>query len=673
MNITNIKGIGEKTAALFLKLNIENTADLLRHFPRNYDFFEDTVKICELTEGVRAVCAVCVTNPSVRYIRGKSIVSTYIEDGTGRINITYFNAPFIKNALKVGTEHVFRGRVIKKGNNYVMQQPKIYKVEDYEKLSNTYQPIYTTTKGLSTGTIQKSVKKAYEAELLLGVNKETSPLYDKLPKEILIKRGLMDYSEAVINMHMPADMDSLILARKRLAYQEFFEFIYHIETNRNKEFRKNNYPMIEVAEVNRFIEKLPFKLTIDQSSVWETIKNEMCSNHSMTRLVQGDVGSGKTIIAILSMLMAACNGYQAALMAPTEVLVSQHFETVCAMADKYKLPIHAEILTGSVKGSKRKEILEKIKSGEANFIIGTHALFQKEVEYKNLSLVITDEQHRFGVVQRETFKEKGDYPHVLIMSATPIPRTLAMILYGDLDVSQIHTMPQGRLPIKNCVVDTSFRNKAYEFVTKEVNKGNQVYIICPQVEEGELPGVENVVEYASKLKTELDESIRVEYIHGKMKPAQKDEIMNRMTRGLIDVLVSTTVIEVGVNVPNATLMYIENAERFGLAQLHQLRGRVGRNDKQSYCIFMMGNVTEKAKSRLEILNNSNDGFEIASEDMRLRGPGDIFGIRQSGDISFDIGDVYQDHELISEAYEDVISILSENANILSENTNIIID
>lgn len=657
MNIINIKGIGEKTAALFSKLNIENTNDLLHHFPRNYDYYEDVISISELSEGVHAVLAVCATNPTVRYIRGKCIVNSYIEDETGRIGITYFNAPYIRKALTPGTSHVFRGNVVKKGNSFIIQQPKMIKPEEYEKLASTYQPIYATTKGLSGSTIQKSVKRAYESEVLAGIQSEESPLYDKLPTEIIEKRNLLSYSDAVINMHLPESIEILIAARERLAYQEFYDFIYNLETTRNKEYRSNNYPMIEVADTNRLIDKLSFKLTKDQETVWNTIKEDMCSEHSMARLVQGDVGSGKTIIAFLSMIMAACNGYQAALMAPTEVLATQHYETLISMIKKYGLNIIPTFLTGSVKGASRKETLNQIKSGEANIIIGTHALFQEGVEYKNLALVITDEQHRFGVLQRESFKDKGNMPHVLIMSATPIPRTLAMILYGDLDVSQIHTMPTGRLPIKNCVVDTSFRKKAYEFIEKEVSEGSQVYIICPQVEEGELPGVENVVEYSQKLKTQLNESIRIEYLHGKMKPAQKEEIMDRMSKGLIDVLVSTTVIEVGVNVPNATLMYIENAERFGLSALHQLRGRVGRGDKQSYCIFMMGHVTDKAKDRLEILNNSNDGFEIASKDMQLRGPGDIFGIRQSGDISFDIGDIYQDHELITWAHEDVKYIL----------------
>lgn len=658
MNITNIKGIGEKTAALFAKLNIIDTADIVSFFPRNYDYFEPATAISELKEGVHTISASCLSNATSRFVRGKSIVTCKLGDKSGTINAVYFNMPYVRNSLKSGSEHIFRGLIVKRGDSYIINQPKIYKEEEYNKLCGTWQPVYSTTKGLSTNTIQKTVKKAYEIELQSGINKDTSPLFDKLPKNIIEKRKLMPYSEALLNMHMPADMDTLICARRRMAYQEFFDFIYNIEIGRDSRYRQNDYPMIEVAETGRLIEMLPYKLTEDQIKVWGEISDDMTNEHGLCRLVQGDVGSGKTIIAVLALLMCACNGFQGAMMAPTEVLARQHYETISELKKKYKLPFEIVLLTGSVKGTQRKEVLSKISSGEANIILGTHALFQEKVEYKSLGLVITDEQHRFGVLQRESLKLKGGMPHVLIMSATPIPRTLAMILYGDLDVSSIHTMPQGRLPIKNCVVDTNFRKKAYEFVENEVKKGHQVYIICPQVEDGDLPGVENVVEYSDRLKTVLNENIRIEYLHGKMKPAVKEQIMDRMANGQIDVLVSTTVIEVGVNVPNATLMYVENAERFGLAQLHQLRGRVGRNDVQSFCIFMMGNASDKAKQRLSILEKTNDGFEIASEDMKLRGPGDIFGIRQSGEMSFVIGDIYQDHDLITQASEDVREVLN---------------
>jgi len=657
MELTSIKGIGEKTAALFDKLNIKDTGDLLRFFPAEYDLFSDISTIDRIKPGDIAAVKVYITSqPLLRHIKKMSILSFNISDGHGEMSVVYFNAPYLRNSIKRGEECVFRGKVMLRGKTLSFNNPRKYKTEDYEKLSGTKQPIYHTTKGLSSNAIQKAVKKAYEAELGIGINRKTSPLYDKLPENIIAKRKLMPYYEAIMNIHMPTDDDSLFAARTRLAYEEFYDYIIKM-TRLGTYSRPNHYPMIDVADTGRFIESLPYKLTPDQSDVWNSIRNDLSSDKRMVRLLQGDVGSGKTVIAILSLLMCVSNGYQGAFMAPTEVLASQHYETVNKLIDEYKLPFKPVLLTGLIKGKARKEILESIKNGDANLIIGTHALFQDSVEYKNLALAITDEQHRFGVLQRESLVGKGDQPAVLIMSATPIPRTLAMILYGDLEVSTIHTMPVGRLPIKNCVVDTSYRPTAYKFIISEVKAGHQVYIICPQIDAGELIGVENVTEYSVQLRASLPEDIRIGVLHGQMSSAAKDKVMDDFAHGNIDVLVSTTVVEVGVNVPNATVMYVENAERFGLAQLHQLRGRVGRSDMQSFCIFMMNNSSDTAKERLDILLNSNDGFEIAAQDMKLRGPGDIFGIRQSGDVIFDIGDIYQDSELILWAKEDTAEVL----------------
>lgn len=373
----------------------------------------------------------------------------------------------------------------------------------------------------------------------------------------------------------------------------------------------------------------------------------------MNRLVQGDVGSGKTIIALLALLECAANGYQGALMAPTEVLATQHYEDVCEFVEKYHIAFSPVLLVGSMTAKEKKLAYEKIASGEANLVIGTHAVIQDKVAFKNLALVVTDEQHRFGVRQREKLAEKGKEPHVLVMSATPIPRTLAIILYGDLQVSIIDELPANRLPIKNCVVGTSYRPKAYAFIEKEVRNGRQAYVICPMVEEGESDTMENVIDYAEKLKASLPADIQVAYLHGKMKPAEKNRIMEEFSKKNIDVLVSTTVIEVGINVPNATVMMVENAERFGLAQLHQLRGRVGRGEHQSYCIFINTNESKESTARLDILNKSNDGFYIANEDLKLRGPGDLFGIRQSGEFAFRIGDVFGDADVLQLASEAV--------------------
>ena len=399
--------------------------------------------------------------------------------------------------------------------------------------------------------------------------------------------------------------------------------------------------------------------------VWNEIKEDMQGGHVMSRLVQGDVGSGKTVIAFLALLLAGLNGCQGALMAPTEVLARQHFENISGMLDEYGLPLKAELLTGSMTAKQKREAYVRIESGEVSIIIGTHALIQEKAVYKNLALVVTDEQHRFGVKQREALAGKGNTPHILVMSATPIPRTLAIILYGDLDISVIDELPKNRLPIKNCVVDTGYRKTAYEFMRKQVAAGRQCYVICPMVEESEALDAENVLDYSRMLAEVMGGQVSVGCLHGRMKQQEKDEIMEAFGKNEIQILVSTTVIEVGIDVPNSTVIMIENAERFGLAQLHQLRGRVGRGKYQSYCIFMTASKAKETKERLDILNHSNDGFFIAGEDLRLRGPGDLFGIRQSGIMNFKLGDVFQDSVILRQAAEAAGGILREDPELRS--------
>lgn len=662
--ITSIKGVGEKTAKLFQKLDIFTVGDLVSHYPRDYETFQEPVTIGEAKPGeLCAVYASVTAIPNQKKVRNLTILNVNIRDNTGNMQLTFFNMPFLKKVLKPGGFYMFRGLVqtsgkfhagMKPGNASlkIMEQPKIYSLEEYRKLTNLLQPKYALTKGLTNQAVQKAVRQAltfYEYE------------EEYYPDDIVKEHKLVSRKEALSAMHFPVDFDNMLEARRRVVFDEFFDFLLCLRKNKELADKlENPYPMYETADTVRFQEQMPFALTKAQKKVWQEIRDDLGSHFCMNRLIQGDVGSGKTIVAVLALLMCAANGFQGALMAPTEVLAMQHYENIKEYTEKYHLIFKPVLLVGSQTAKEKREIYKKIESGEANLVIGTHALIQDKVIYKNLALVITDEQHRFGVRQRESLAEKGLHPHVLVMSATPIPRTLAIILYGDLHISVIDELPANRLPIKNCVVNTAYRPKAYEFIAKEVAKGRQTYVICPQVSEGEMDDLENVVDYTEKLRNALPGNIQVAYLHGKMRPAEKNRIMEEFAAHNIDVLVSTTVIEVGINVPNATVMMVENAERFGLAQLHQLRGRVGRGEHQSYCIFVSTKENKETMERLQILNQSNDGFFIASEDLKLRGPGDLFGIRQSGEFAFRVGDIYTDAFILKQASEAVETLLNND-------------
>lgn len=654
MEITALKGIGEKTAGLFHKLQVYTAEDLVHYYPRDYEYFSDPVDLSRAAPNeMTAVAGQIRGNIATRHVRGLSITSfEAVCTGGGTLHMTYFNMPYLKNSLKKDTTYIFRGILQQKGNRLTMEQARMYKPEEYQKMADHMLPRYSTTKGLSNNAITKAMRQAIAAADLSE---------DYLPEFIRAEEGLCSLEEAVRQMHFPDNREMLVKARERLVYDEFLLFILMIRRMResNEEIR-NQYPMICVAETGRLIEALPYRLTQAQQNVWSQIQADLTSDHTMNRLIQGDVGSGKTILAFLALIMCVANGYQGAMMAPTEVLAAQHFETLRQLQKQYDLPICPVLLTGSTPAKERKIIYAQIESGEANVILGTHALIQDKVIYHNLALVITDEQHRFGVRQRESLAQKGNTVHVLVMSATPIPRTLAIILYGDLHISVLDELPANRLPIRNCVVNTSYRDTAYRFIEKEVAAGHQVYVICPMVDEGEAEELENVVSYTAKLKGSLDSSVQIAALHGRMKAAEKKRIMEAFAARQIDVLVSTTVIEVGINVPNATVMMVENAERFGLAQLHQLRGRVGRGKEQSYCIFMSGSQKTETMARLKILNESNDGFYIASQDLKLRGPGDLFGIRQSGDLHFALGDIYQDAGILQRASERADRIMAED-------------
>jgi len=664
-NITGLKGIGDKTAKLFNKCGIYTCGDLLTYYPRGYDKYEAPVRACDLKEGVINSCSLTIIgNVARRHVRNLSIVAFEAADNTGRVKITFFNAPYLASSIKSGTTYIFRGIVHKKGNFFSMDHPKMIKPEEYAALMGRLLPRYPLTKGLSNNTVIKAVEQAF---------KNIGRLEDSVPESILQRLDLMSFAEAARGIHFPKDDEYLERSRRRLAYDEFLSFLLRLKLLKlGSENIENTAVMMEVADVKRLLEKLPYSLTKAQIDAWNDIMSDLSGKSVMNRLVQGDVGSGKTILAMMALLTAAANGYQGALMAPTEVLAAQHFEGFKEMIDKYGLVnLKPVLLTGALSAKDKKEAQRQIAEGEVNCIIGTNALIQEKVNYKNLALVVTDEQHRFGVRQREALAGKGMNTHVLAMSATPIPRTLAIILYGDLHISVINEMPQGRLPIKNCVVGTNYRPTAYKFIKDQVEAGRQAYVICPMVEEGELDGVENVTDYAQKLQAALPDTVRVEVLHGRMKPAVKDRIMESFARRDIDVLVSTTVIEVGINVPNATVMMIENSERFGLSQLHQLRGRVGRGEHQSYCIFINSSDSEEAANRLDIMNKSNDGFKIAEEDLRQRGPGDLFGVRQSGEMIFRIGDIYHDSDLIKAAAGDADRILSDDPDLSSPQYNVL--
>lgn len=651
-SLRTLKGVGEKTEKLFAKIGVTDMESLLSYYPRNYDAYEEPVEIRSLEEGaVVAISVAVITGVYVNQVRNLQVITTTVADLTGKISVTWFNAPYLRSAVRRGCRFVLRGRVVRKQGKLQMEHPEIFTPAAYEEILHSLQPIYGLTAGLSNKTIVKLIHQVLDEQKLQA---------EYLADEYKERYHLADRNFAIPAIHFPKNMQELLAARRRLVFDEFLLFILAVQSLKEKtEEAPNAFPMHPVWTTEQIIESLPYDLTKAQLNVWHEIERDLSGQALMSRLVQGDVGSGKTILAFLAMIMTVENGYQAVLMAPTEVLARQHFQAMEKLLEEQNIDFcHPVLLTGSDTAKEKREKYKLIASKEANLVIGTHALIQEKVVYCDLGLVITDEQHRFGVKQREALTTMGNPPNVLVMSATPIPRTLAIIIYGDLDISVIDELPAQRLPIKNCVVDTSYRPKAYSFMEKQIRQGRQVYVICPMVEESEGMDGENVLDYTLKLRNVFSPDIKIASLHGKMKAKEKNVIMEAFAAGEIQILVSTTVVEVGVNVPNATVMMVENAERFGLAQLHQLRGRVGRGEYQSYCIFMQGNGAKEISKRLQILNKSNDGFYIAGEDLKLRGPGDLFGIRQSGLLEFKLGDIYQDADILKAASETASEILS---------------
>ena len=684
-----LKGIGAKTEQLFHNLGVYTIGDILLHYPRDYEKLPPITPLAELPELMKetkeitaAIAARVEKAPYVRAGRNMQITSLTLQGGTVKADLVWFRMPYLKNTLKIGEWFVFLGKVVMKGKLFHMEQPQIFQPEKYESMQECLWPCYALTAGLGKNKLSQTIKQA------LG---ELDLSRDYLPEDIRARLHLAEYNFALENIHFPESEEALEQARKRLIFDEFFQFILSAGMQKEQmEEVLNGFSFLPLGEekgrceplrpeeisdssgaaqpeedaqvlwADQVMQNLPYQLTNAQKrTLWE-IRSDLRGRKVMQRLVQGDVGSGKTIIAFLSMLDASQSGYQSALMAPTEVLAMQHYQTFTELLEAQGLQVPVVLLTGSLTQKEKRRAYERMQLYPNAMIIGTHALIQERALYDNLALVITDEQHRFGVKQRETLFLKGAQPHVLVMSATPIPRTLAIILYGDLDISVIDEVPAKRLPVKSCVVGKESRNTSYEFLRKQLALGHQIYVVCPLVEESEGLEAENVTDYAAALKEQLPEGTVVESLHGKMKSGRKNLIMEQFARNEIQVLVSTTVIEVGVNVPNATVMMVEDAQRFGLAQLHQLRGRVGRGDSQSYCIMINTTDSGKAKKRLEILNKSNDGFFIAGEDLKLRGPGDFFGIRQSGLLEFRLGDIYQNADLLKLASQEASLILSED-------------
>lgn len=666
--IKELRGVGDKTASLLHKLGIYTIWDLLTYYPRDYETVSgvSTVSECETyirrDEKITLRLKICSQG---KLTRMKYQVLTFLaKDDTGVIELKWFNMAYLKKSLKEGSTYVFRGSLKRKGASYILSQPKIFKEEDFQKINESIQPVYSLTKGITSQMITKLVHQA-----LTEVHKYKDYLEKEISNEGFLKNeSFMELNDAIKTMHFPSSMEAVYDARRRLVFDEFLFFLMNVRILKDDNHRElNSCKMFEVAETGRILERLPYSLTNAQIKCFKEILEDLSGEYSMNRLIQGDVGSGKTIVATLALITCAVNGYQGAMMAPTEVLARQHAEGIrLLLQENHMEHIKVILLSGSMTAKEKREAKALIENGEANIVIGTHALIQDDVIFKRLGLVITDEQHRFGVKQRNRLVN-GNYadeikPHVLVMSATPIPRTLAIIIYGDLDISVIDELPASRLPIKNCVVGPNYRPKAYQFIEKQVRGGRQALVVCPKVEdneETENSDIENVVDYSKKIKQHLPADFVVEYLHGKMKPKDKTEIMERFASGEIDVLISTTVIEVGINVPNTTVMMVENSERFGLAQLHQLRGRVGRGEHQSYCIFMCNSNNENTLKKLDILNKSNDGFKIAEEDLKQRGPGDMFGFRQSGDMAFKIGDIYTDAKTLKLA-SDFADYLMDN-------------
>lgn len=658
-SVKAIKGVGEKTAALFAKIGVYTVGNLLYHYPFRYETYAYPMPIASCREKeLVSIEGIVAASPKFFNAGKYKITEVLVKDDTGSITLKWYNAPFMRNVLKFGDRLIFRGKVQVKNKKLFIAQPEYFTKEKYAVMLKTLRPVYPSTEGLTQNAITTAIGKALEETVMP----------DYLSAAQKKRYELAGLREALHSIHFPKEEKSLTDALSRLVFDEFFFFLLNMRKLKSgMAQQKNTHIILPSEKCDEMIGKLGYELTDDQKKAIDDIFADMSSEGCMQRLLQGDVGSGKTAVALIAMSAAAFSGMQACIMAPTEVLARQHYEYFEKMFGKFG--ISTAFLSGSLTKAQKKAEYEKIKSGEALIIVGTHAAIQDSVVFHNLALAVIDEQHRFGVKQREAITLKGEMPHLLLMSATPIPRTYALMLYGDMDISVLAHLPANRKPIKNCVANESMRNTVNRFLMKEISHGHQAYVICPLVEESDKITAAAVESYCEELKNSLGGGIKIEALHGKMKASDKNMIMDRFVNGETDILVSTTVIEVGINVPNATVMLIENAESFGLAQLHQIRGRVGRGSDQSYCIFVAGKENDSVKERLDIVANSNDGFYIAGQDMKLRGPGDFFGVRQSGEQQFTLADPLRDGLILSKAQEAAAELTEEETEKLLEKRN----
>ena len=658
-SVSEVHNIGKQRLLYLNNMGIFTVEDLIEHFPREYDDRSDIKTISDLVPN-EVNTFIGSIDGNVDTIRIKNIVLTKakITDETATVNAVWYNQPYLKNTFKNGQSYLFTGKYQHSHGKKEVISPEYEALDRGELLSGgRIIPVYSITKGISQKVFRALIKDTLE--------KTKNQLVDFIPKSIRMENKLCDRNFAVQNIHFPEDDDSFFVARRRLVFEELFVLQTALLKMKTAVTEGKTGVIIKNSEAEKEITKaIGFELTNAQKKVIDEIKEDFVSGKVMNRLVQGDVGSGKTAVAMITSFIAIKEGFQAALMAPTEVLAKQHYHSFKVIFEKFG--VNVVYLSGAMRKKEKTEALNAVEDGSAQMVIGTHAVIQKGVEFKRLGFVVTDEQHRFGVNQRILLSQKGDNPHVLVMTATPIPRTLALILYGDLDISIIDELPPGRHEIDTRSVKSTYRSRIYTFIKKELDKGRQAYVVCPSIEESEKRETEAVIDYAEKLMDYEFKDYKVAVLYGKMKNDEKQAVMEDFANGEIDVLVSTTVIEVGVNVPNATIMLIENAEMFGLSQLHQLRGRVGRGGEQSYCILVTDSKNKVTTERMKVMQKTRDGFVISETDLRLRGPGEFFGTRQHGLPMLKIANLYKDMDILKEAQVAAVKIIEQDTNLDQE-------